>query len=769
MYRHLALSTLNLRWPLLLGLALITFWMGDALLRLRIDPSTDSLFVKTSREYQRYREFNERFGSDYMIALAMETPDLFEPDKLAILQELTDKIAAYPQVERVASLANAHEIRHRFLGVKVVPALGEVYKGEQKPEEARDRILDNELFRHNLVSADGRIANLLIFLKPADENRESSGILIRNLHKLLERYENEFGVHFYMAGAPIEQYEFIRLIRRDQMIFIPAITLLLILTTWLIYRNFACMVLSMTTVFMTLVWTMGSIERLGYEINLVTSLLAPVIMIIAVVNSIHLMNLFFEIRVSHTSLRESIALTMSQLGAPCFLTHFTTILGFLSLALNPVPAIRNFGLLAALGTLFSYVIEMVLTPLLLMTLPYRQPKDHPSEHFFNRFIVAYLEKVELRWKWFILAATVLLIGLSFVGFRRLEVDTSLIRQMKPDTPLAISTRFIDENITGVYVLGFVLQKRNGAPMTDYETLSKIEKLKKFLEDQPEIVNVNSITTVLKRIHQARENESEAYRLPEDNDTLKTYLEGLMESRHPDLLKLITADFRQIRLGARMKAVGTEEGTIMEERIMRYMAENFSNEFEYDLTGNIVLLGKMAKNLVRYQIRGFGFAFISILVLITIMFRSIRMGVLAAVPNLIPIVAIYGIMGFAGIELSSPTAMISSIVLGMVVDASIHFLHRFRLEFERRGHYLQSLHHTYRNVGQSLVVSTVILCAGFASSVFASFRPTVLLGVLTSLTIFIALVCTLIVLPVCLLILKPFGPERLFRKSGAALN
>jgi predicted RND superfamily exporter protein len=230
------------------------------------------------------------------------------------------------------------------------------------------------------------------------------------------------------------------------------------------------------------------------------------------------------------------------------------------------------------------------------------------------------------------------------------------------------------------------------------------------------------------------------------------------------LKLAAPGFRQLRLEARMKAVGTREGNEMEVRIRRYLSHEFK-KYECHVTGDIVLLGKMSRELVYYQARGFEIAFLCILMLVALVFRSLKLGLLVAVPKLLPILMIYGIMGFARIELSSPTAMIANIVLGLIVASSIHFLHRFRLEYRNRQHYLQALHHTFRHVGQSLVISTFILCAGFASSAFASFRPTILLGLLTSLTVLFSLICTLVVLPVSIIMVKPFGPHRLFKRPG----
>jgi hypothetical protein len=348
--------------------------------------------------------------------------------------------------------------------------------------------------------------------------------------------------------------------------------------------------------------------------------------------------------------------------------------------------------------------------------------------------------------------------------QKLEVDTNIVKQMKPNLPLAIATRFIDERLTGVYSLGFVFRRKDGETMVDAKTLQMLDQFKTYLEGEYGIAKVNSITTLIKKINEARENEDAAYRIPKSPTMLKLYFKGMIQQNDPEFWKLVSHDLKEVRLEARMRAIGTTQGALLEERVREYLQLHMSDHFEYKLTGNVVLLGKIAKSLVQEQAQSFAFAFISILIVIILIFRSIPLGLLAAIPNLIPILAVYGIMGFAGVELSTATAMIASIVLGLVVDASIQFLYRFRKEFQQRSHYIQSLHHTYRNMGQSMVVSTLILVMGFASSVCASFRITVHFGVLTSLTIFLALICSLLVMPALLIMIKPFGPQRLFKRK-----
>ncbi len=766
MFRQFAEFIHHFRWPVLLAMMLSVFFFGIAVSKLSVDPSMETLFIKKSPEYQYYQQYRVKYGSDQMIAVAMSTEDLFTPANLKTLKSITDGISSYAQVERVISLTNATDIKHKMLGVKTVPALEGVFEGERSIEDAKKDVLKNELYLSNIVSKDGKIANILVFLKPAEKNSAAAnGTFIEALKGYLADFEQP-GVKFYMAGAPVEQFEFIDLIHRDQMVFVPLISIILVVMTFLIYRSFACMVLSMSIVLTTLVWTLGTISLLGQELNLMTSLLAPVIMIVSVINSTYLINLFFEVRPHHKSLKEAVSVTIQQLGMPCFLTHFTAVLGFGSLALSPIPAIQSFGIYAALGTFYSYIVELVMTTLLLPILPYRpvNPDASNEGHFFNRVLLGFLEKLEFRWKWWILIITGLVMVFSFQGVQKLEVDTNIVKQMKPNLPLAIATRFIDERLTGVYSLGFVFRRKDGESMVDAKALNLLDQFKSYLETEPGIAKVNSITTLVKKINEARKDDPEAYRIPKSPGILTLYFKGLARANDPELWKLVSRDLKEVRIEARMRAIGTTQGALLEERVREYLQNHLSDFFEYKLTGNVVLLGKIAKSLVQEQAQSFAFAFASILIVIILIFRSVRLGLLAAIPNLIPILMVYGIMGFAGIELSTATAMIASIVLGLVVDASIQFLYRFRKEFQHRSHYIQSLHHTYRNMGQSMVVSTLILCMGFAASVCASFRITVHFGVLTSLTIFLALICSLLVMPAILIMMKPFGPQRLFKRK-----
>lgn len=765
-FRRFAQFTFFFLWPILFFFILTTLLFGYMVFSLKIDPSAEALFPKRTPEYKFYREFRDHFGSDSLIAIAIETSDYLTLQNLKLTQGLTHLLSSDSRIDRVLSLTHAVDIRHKFFGVKIEPLTQGVFEGKKSIKAFKKELLNNPLFLGNLISKDGRVGAILIRLKTAGENSDFLKGYVTDLRKLLHSFYWP-DARFYVAGSPVEQHDFIDAIRRDQMYFIPTVTVLLLLMTFFIYRNFASVFVAMSIVFVSLIWTFGTISYLGKSLNLINSLLAPLLMIIAVTNAIHLMNLFSELWPRQKNLRESISLTLEHLGVPCLLTSATTIAGFLSLVFSEVPAVQNFGLFASLGTFYSYGVTMLLTPVLLPLLPFQQkPVSTGRQRFSDRLIEFFVRRIEFPLKGVLLWTTVFLVILSAFGIGRIRLNTHLIQDLPERSPLAVASRFIDENLAGVYSLGISIQRRDGRSLLDVATLRKVDELSRFLEGQPEVTKVNSLALLIKKIHQARLGKLGAFIIPWQEKTLRKYVQRMAEANNPDFWSFISRDFRQLRLEARMRAVGTAKGRELEERIWDYVKKNWGDAYEIKMTGSIVLLGKTADHLVKNQIKSLGFAFLTILTIIAIFFRSWKMALLAAVPNLVPIAVLYGLIGFVGIELSTPTAMISSVALGLMVDASIHFLYRFRYEFRRRRSYLTALRETYKNVGEALFVATMILVSGFASSVFASFRPTLYFGVLTSLVILFALLCTLILLPAVLVFLKPFGPARRpsFRKQ-----
>lgn len=766
MFERLSRATVFFRWPLFILFLGVTVFFARQMPHLVIDPTMDSLFIKKSAEFAYYAQYREKYGSDQMVVIAMATPDLFTKDRLSKLEDLSKAVSEFPEVEHVYSLASVMDLKHKFLGVEMVPAIDSGMTGDRNLVDLKKDILSNELYVKNLVSEDGKHATILIYLKPELGRTGLDRDFVGKLQKTLQRYQAP-DVQFHLAGAPVEQVDFIGMINRDQFIFVPLIVLLLMLSIYMIYQSLICVFLAMASVLMTLVWTMGSIVTLGKDINLVTSLLGPVIMIVAVVNSIHFINLFVLIRRHHRrdpkNIKYAVLITMKQLAKPCFMTHVTSILGFASLLFDPVPAIQDFGLFASLGTFYSFVIHMVVIPVLLPILPIALFQDGKGNLWIERMVVHFIELIEFRMRRLVILLTILLVLVAVYGLKSLEVDTSLVRQLKPTSTLAKATHFIDNHVTGVYTMAFIFRRKDGKPFLDHDSLQKIDNFKAEVEALPDVRKVNCITSLVKKVHLAVENKPEAYQIPEDNKRIDTYLNEMLKRSPSDTLQWISHDFQELRMEARIRAVGTRDGDVLEVRIRELIRQRLSQDFDCEITGNITLLGKMAKKLVEYQLRGFMVSFAAILVLVMVFFQSVRVGLLAAIPNLLPIILVYGMMGFFRIELSMPTAMISGIVLGLVVDQAIHFLNRFKLEFQKRRNYLLALHYTYRYVGTSLVTSNLILCIGFASSIFASFRPTVHFGLLTALTIFIALFCTLILMPVFLVWMKPFGNPNLFRK------
>ena len=236
MFERLSRATVYFRWPLFIIFVGVTVFFARQMPGLVIDPTMDSLFIKNSPEFQYYADYRARYGSDQMVVIAMATPDLFTQARLSKLEDLSKAVSEFREVEHVYSLASVMDLKHKFLGVEMVPAIDSAMTGYRKMSDLKKDILANELYVKNLVSADGKHATILIYLKPELARSGLDRDFVGKLQDTLKHYQSR-DVQFFLAGAPVEQVDFINMINRDQFVFVPLIVLLLMISIYLIYQS----------------------------------------------------------------------------------------------------------------------------------------------------------------------------------------------------------------------------------------------------------------------------------------------------------------------------------------------------------------------------------------------------------------------------------------------------------------------------------------------------------------------------------------------------
>ena len=749
-------------------LSLITLVAMAWALRLRTDPGIEAMIPASGRDADLLREVASRFGAGDVVVVALHSDSLFSGASLAAVDDLTRGASGIPHVARVVSPTNLRDLDYDELGpVETIP-YGKVAAGLIPPEQLGRTLAAHPLFGGLLVSVDARTAALLVEIEHPGEGEDYGAEVVRGLRELVGRASLGWpsGMSAYIAGLPVENADVAAYIKRDQGIFAPLILLALAVAMFALYRHAVAVIVPLCVVGGSLIWTLGAYAMAGRSLNPVTSLLTPVVLVVSLEGAVHLMNHHFAARAAGLDRLRALRHAVRRSSAPCFNAALTTAIGFASLLLLPIQGLRDLGLFSAIGVMISYLLTMTLAPLLLWWLPDVPPRIMRS--FRPGRIEAALRGVAAAVcrrpaAWTMLS--ILVVGACALGLARLRVETDLIGSLRRGSPLAVATEFIDRNLTGVNALEILVR---GVGPEDGAGLLRVEEMSRKVRAMPGVRKVTGLSDLYARANRAF-HASDAYAtLPRGEDAAADLADAhdlLSRNAPADFARFVSAEPGRgepvLRVEARVTAMGTAASQDLFRRVRAAASE--AGIEKTDLTGNFVVLSNMSTNLVYNQIGGLVPALLLILVAMAIQFRSVKLGLLCVIPNGAPVLMVYGVMGWAGIALSVPTAMIASIAVGMTVDNTIHLLARFRQDFRESGDYMKSLDVMLNTSGRAVVFSTVTLAVGFWVGAFSAFLPSVHFAVLMGMTMLLGLATEAVLLPLTLILFKPLG-----RALGRAL-
>ena len=720
--------------PIALGIALLTTIALIGCLKVTTEASNDSLFLRNSKSYRIYQTFRTVFGSDETLLVALHDPsrNLLEPDGLTTIQALTQDLKNFRGVDAVASLTTAQALAH----LKITPfgiAAPRLIETDHLTAEQRQVIRESSLVMGTLLSTDLHTAGLIV--TPTTEAL-SPGRLpawTTDFRNTVNRYATQ-GRQVYIAGTPIERHDVASYLQRDQQLTVPLVFVILLGITYGLYRQLRLALIPLLCVLISLSWTLGIVGFSGRPLNLITSLLSPVIMVVSVSAAIHLLNSFLAALASGCDQRDAVAHSLHQVGMACWLTALTTMMGFASLFVSPVPAVQEFASFAGLGVGLSFVVTMTVVPLILLKI---HPRDITSrgtqlQHRLEQILVACFHWV-ISHRWTVGNSTLIVLALALAGIPRLSEGTDIVRALKPTAPLRLGTEFIDQHLTGVNSLELMLTLPDTG--TDPSFIRQALSFSDWLRNQPDVATVHSPWELMRDISSARLADDDQLRV------IATLLPLSLPLDH-----WLNAESHRLRISVRVNAMASDRLLTL----AREVAERAQLDgLPVQLTGTNYLLAQMSRTLVFTQVRSLLIAILLILGCMTLVLRSLKLGLLAAIPNLLPLLLIFGLMGWAGVMLSTATTMIASVALGLIVDDTIHLLYRYREETQA-GHLSSSaMEHAIRQTGPSLVITTLILTLGFWAGLSGSFKPTVSFAFLTGLTMIVALLADLLVLPATL--------------------
>ena len=714
--------------------------------------SIEAMFVADSPLRARLEKFEALFGDDdNVLVIAHGASDHFSPQGYRRIQNISKKLQAMPGFDRVLSPTLAKTVRATTDGFSLEPFL-EVTDPDRVDWTARKAdMLADPLATGALVSKDGYAIAYSMELAAAFNNNEDRDRIINELRQLVQSYDGQG--EFHLSGVPLLRTAFVSYMRRDQKIFVPLCTLVVNLLAFWLFRELKANLFSMAVIFTVMIWTLGALSLAGGTLNIITVVMPSLIMVMGMAYVTHFLTRYIEETANGLPRRQAVHQTVRHMILPIFLTSFTTGVGFASLLILKIDLVRQFGLFSAVGLGFAFLITMtLLSGLCLLFKPFNPHRGAFAQgDAFGRYL-AWNDRFVKRRPGPVIAVSIALLVVSIVFITRVKVDSKLMEESNPSSPEYAAHEFMVQHLAGIVPLEIVLTADRRDAFKQPDNLRALESLESYARSMEGVDYAFSFADVLRRMNRAMHDDDRAYeRIP---DTRQAVAQYLLLYEGDDLHRIVNGRFDNARIALRLKDVGSRRIAEMEQKILARAEQLFDPSVRATVTGSSIMVGKLMDGLIINMVKSLFLAALVITILMTVLFKSIRLGLLAMIPNLVPILMTMGALGLLGITLRTSIVVVFSIALGIAVDDTIHFITRCRDEYKATGDYDRALQRTFAGTGRPIVFTSLLLFLGFGVLATSSFIPTRNFGMLSAITMVSALLGDLFLLPALLWVFKP---------------
>ena len=777
---------------ILLVIAVLSF--GYYSKDFRLDASSETLLIEGDHDLAYLNEVTERYGSkDFLILTYTPNEGMITDSSINNLLSLKYKIQSLNWVHSVITLLDIPlldnsdaPLQERLEGFKTLKD-----EGVDRSRGFKE-ILNSPVFRNFVISENGDTSGIIVNIK---ENKKLENI--KNLSKeeietykdkiKKQNHENILEIRqviksygdvgkIYLGGIPMIADDMMTFIKSDIVVFGLGVLLFIITTLWFVFRKLIWIIIPISSCLFSVMIMMGLLGILGWKVTVISSNFIALMLILTMAMNIHMSTRFLQLRKDFPAKNnfEIISLTTNKMFWPIIYTVFTTMFAFLSLILSEIKPIIDFGWMMTFGLITSFIVTFTLLPTLLNFMPTKSisiKKEQESK------ITTFLGSASLNNKNSIFAITGIVIILSILGISKLEVENSFINYFNKDTEIYKGMKLIDEELGGTTPLEIILkfpvtEKKESSSEDDEfddwdneedtnddkywftkDKIDKISSVHNYLDSLPQIGKVLSFSSIIDVATQLNNNKP-----------LGTLEMGVLYSKIPESIKkeiinpYLSIKNNEARISVRI--IDSQENLRRNDLINKI---NFDlkdkiglEESEYKLAGVLILFNNLLQSLFKSQILTLGLVMIGIFIMFLILFRNIKLSLIGVVPNFIAAFFILGIIGLLEIPLDMMTITIAAITIGIAVDNSIHYIYRFKEEFNNIKDYNKTLQLCHSTVGVAILNTSITIVFGFSILVLSKFIPTIYFGMFTGLAMLLAMISVLTLLPALILIIKPFG-------------
>jgi predicted RND superfamily exporter protein len=714
--------------------------------RLGIDPSATAMLPSGGPERELYEKARRLFGSDESIVVGVGAEDVFTPEVLERVAAMTRAIEAIDGVQNVLSLATALNVRSSAEGdIEVAPFLETIPREAPALERLRREALGNPIYAGTLVSRDARATALLVSL----ERMTDQELIQRRMDaRVVEAARAEAGdLELWVSGVPHVKTFLSESLLRELGWMLPLILVLIAGVLWISSRTLRGVVIPLVTVLLALLWTLGALGWLGQQLNLVTIMVPALILVLGFTYALHLTTEYdAEVgRPGAPAPREAMRHALEALWVAIVVTAVTTVAGFVSLALNPIVAIREFGLFSALGVILTLVVSLTFVPALLAVLPRpRRAAREVREGWFE----ALAERlggfaIEHR-RAFIVGACVFL-AIAVLGMTRIRVSAEFPGNLRADNPVRLDYEAINARFGGANQMRILLETDVPEGFLEPANLREMQALQEWLEAQPEVGETVSIADYVKLLHRSLAGTATSDAGAELPDSKRLVSQLLLFGASPETKRFADARYQTANVLAFANVGSSDAISDLVGRVEARLRE-LPPHLRASVTGSAVLLNRVVDDVSWGQFTSLTSAFLQIYLVLVLMFMSFRVGALALLPNAVPIFGYFAVLGFTGITLNPSTSLVGSLALGVVVDDTIHFFARFNSEARQLADEKKAAGTALRALIRPVTFTTIGLCAGFLVLTGSEQRTQAEFGILAASTFAFAWLCDVLLSP-----------------------
>ena len=778
------------RW-IVLSLCLLVLGLCSVFAsRVRFDNSYEAYFDQRDPVYADYNQFRDDFGSDEISYILYEAPsEPYGPWNLEVMRKIERLTEALedgtPFVKEVTSLTNVEFMQGIPDGLEIYDLLEEFPKTQEELLAIREKVLAKPLYVGGLVSADGRYAAIILEMDrssvdPIEEIRldPDGGDGLDNLYpqatynrieEILSRPEFE-GIRFHHTGdVPLNAVY--NTIAQAESSRLGGICLLIIAVLLLFFfRRSVGVIGPLAVVSLSIVISVGAVHVLGWSLDIMFIMLPTLLIAVGVADAVHIISEFRALHATLGDRREAARRTLRLVGTPCLLTSLTTAAGLASMSISRIEAISHFAIYSAVGVVAAFLLSVTLL-MFFLSFGRRAPRRASTERDLEqakggrrmREVLEAVCRFDIRYRKSIIGVFGAIFVFSAFGIARLEVDSNFLDEFSDRVPVKRTTQFVDETMGGTGSLVYLFDTKVSDGIKQPEVLREIERLQAVAAEQNFLVmKTYSILDVLKDINQSFHAGEPSYHVvPDTRELIAQYLLLYEMSGGAEVEDYVSSDYSRTSLELRIKLKETSYIEELTDRMDSYLGDQPLRESTLSMTGMGALWLKLQNYLTSSQIRGFLLAFTVIAAMMCLVFRSIKIGLIAMIPNLSPVLLALGAMGWLGIPLDYVRLLTGAVAIGISVDDTIHHITRYLYEFRRSGDYVEALFASTRDVGRALFITSVVLVSGFLVLTFSVMATLVTFGLLLSATILVALAADFLLMPALVLTFEPFGsgPDR----------